>query len=56
VAVLGCVVNGPGEAREADLAVIGGEGVGLICKKGKILKKVEEKDLLKEFIKELENF
>ncbi len=56
VAVMGCVVNGPGEAREADLAVIGGEGVGLICKKGKILKKVEEKDLLKEFIKELENF
>jgi len=56
VAVMGCVVNGPGEAREADLAVVGGEGVGLICKKGKILKKVEEKDLLKEFRRELEKF
>ncbi len=56
VAVMGCVVNGPGEAREADLAVIGGEGVGLICKKGKILRKVEEKNLLKEFMKELKKF
>jgi len=56
VAVMGCVVNGPGEAREADLAVIGGKGVGLICKKGEILKKVEEKSLLKEFMKELEKF
>jgi len=56
VAVMGCVVNGPGEAREADLAVIGGEGVGLICKKGEIIKKVNEKDLLKEFMEELENF
>jgi len=56
VAVMGCVVNGPGEAREADLAVIGGEGVGLICRKGKIIKKVPEKDLLKEFLRELEKF
>ena len=56
VAVMGCVVNGPGEAREADLAVVGGKGVGLICKYGKILKKVEEKNLLKEFMKELEKF
>jgi (E)-4-hydroxy-3-methylbut-2-enyl-diphosphate synthase len=56
VAVMGCVVNGPGEAREADLAVIGGGSVGLICKKGKILRKVEEKNLLKEFMKELEKF
>ncbi|MDI6777938.1 MAG: flavodoxin-dependent (E)-4-hydroxy-3-methylbut-2-enyl-diphosphate synthase [Patescibacteria group bacterium] len=56
VAVMGCVVNGPGEAREADLAVIGGEGVGLICKKGKILKKVEEKNLFKEFMRELKKF
>jgi (E)-4-hydroxy-3-methylbut-2-enyl-diphosphate synthase len=56
VAVMGCVVNGPGEARESDLAVVGGEGVGIICKKGKILKKVEEKNLLKEFRRELEKF
>ena len=56
VAVMGCVVNGPGEAREADLAVIGGEGVGLICRKGEVIKKVDEKNLLKEFMKELEKF
>lgn len=56
VAVMGCVVNGPGEAREADLAVIGGEKVGLICRKGEIIKKVDEKNLLKEFKKELEKF
>lgn len=56
VAVMGCVVNGPGEAREADLAVVGGEGVGLICKKGKIIKKVDEKNLLKEFMKEIKKF
>lgn len=56
VAVMGCVVNGPGEAREADLAVVGGKGVGLLCRKGKILRKVGEKNLLKEFVKELEKF
>lgn len=54
VAVMGCAVNGPGEAREADLAVIGGEKVGLICKKGEIVRKVDEEDLLEEFRKELE--
>jgi (E)-4-hydroxy-3-methylbut-2-enyl-diphosphate synthase len=56
VAVMGCVVNGPGEAREADLAVIGGKGVGLITKKGEIIKKVSEKNLLKEFLKEVKKF
>ncbi|MEA2065265.1 MAG: flavodoxin-dependent (E)-4-hydroxy-3-methylbut-2-enyl-diphosphate synthase [Patescibacteria group bacterium] len=56
IAVMGCVVNGPGEAREADIAVIGGKNCGLICKKGKIIKKVKEKKLLNEFIKELNKF
>ncbi|KKP57861.1 MAG: 4-hydroxy-3-methylbut-2-en-1-yl diphosphate synthase [Candidatus Moranbacteria bacterium GW2011_GWF2_34_56] len=56
VAVMGCVVNGPGEAREADLAIVGGKGVGLIVKKGEIIKKVDEKDLLEEFMKEIEKF
>lgn len=56
VAVMGCVVNGPGEAQEADLAIIGGRGVGLIMKHGKLLKKVDEKDLLEEFIKEVKKF
>lgn len=56
VAVMGCVVNGPGEAREADLAIVGGKGVGLIVKKGEVLRKVAEKDLLREFIKEVKKF
>lgn len=56
VAVMGCVVNGPGEAREADLAIVGGQKVGLIMKSGKIIKKVEEKKLLKEFVEEVKNF
>jgi len=56
IAVMGCVVNGPGEAREADLAIIGGQGVGLITKKGRILRKVKEKNLLKELIKEIEKY
>lgn len=56
VAVMGCVVNGPGEAREADLAVIGGKKVGLICAKGKIIKKAPEAKLLEEFEKELNKF
>ena len=56
VAVMGCVVNGPGEAREADLAIIGGKKAGLIMKNGEILRKVKEKDLLKEFVKEVKKF
>ncbi len=56
VAVMGCAVNGPGEAKEADLAIIGGKRVGLIIKKGKIIKRVCEKDLLKEFVKEVKKF
>ncbi len=56
VAVMGCIVNGPGEAREADLAIVGGKGVGLIVKRGKILRKVAEADLLKEFLEEVRAF
>ena len=56
VAVMGCVVNGPGEAKDADLAIIGGKGAGLITKKGKVIKKVSEKNLVKEFIKEVKKF
>ena len=49
VAVMGCAVNGPGEAREADLGVAGGDGEGLIFKKGEIIKKVPEGELLSAF-------
>ncbi len=54
VAVMGCVVNGPGEAREADLGVAGGIGEGLIIKKGEILRKVKEEELLSELKNELD--
>ncbi len=51
VALMGCVVNGPGEAKEADLGLAGGKGQGLIFVKGEIVKKVAEKDMVSEFIK-----
>ena len=54
VAVMGCAVNGPGEAREADLGVAGGEGEGLLFKKGKILRKVPEDQLLPALLEEVE--
>ncbi|MBU0728369.1 MAG: flavodoxin-dependent (E)-4-hydroxy-3-methylbut-2-enyl-diphosphate synthase [Proteobacteria bacterium] len=53
VAVMGCVVNGPGEAKEADIGLAGGDGVGIIFKKGKLFKKVPEKQLLEVFLAEL---
>ena len=53
VAVMGCVVNGPGEAREADIGVAGGDGVGIIFKKGKLFRKVPETELLDTFMAEL---
>ncbi|MEL7596994.1 MAG: flavodoxin-dependent (E)-4-hydroxy-3-methylbut-2-enyl-diphosphate synthase [Clostridiaceae bacterium] len=53
VAIMGCVVNGPGEAREADIGIAGGIGEGLIFKKGKIIKKVKEDKLIDELINEI---
>lgn len=54
VAVMGCVVNGPGEAREADIGVAGGYGCGLIFKKGEILRKVAEDEILTALLEEVE--
>jgi (E)-4-hydroxy-3-methylbut-2-enyl-diphosphate synthase len=54
VAVMGCAVNGPGEAREADIGIAGGNGEGLIFKKGVIIRKVPEEKLLEELMKEIE--
>ncbi|MEW9093901.1 MAG: flavodoxin-dependent (E)-4-hydroxy-3-methylbut-2-enyl-diphosphate synthase [Clostridiaceae bacterium] len=54
IAVMGCVVNGPGEARDADIGIAGGNGEGLIFKKGEIIKKVKEEQLIYELIKEIE--
>ena len=55
VAVMGCVVNGPGEAREADIGIAGGKGEGLIFKKGEIVRKVRESEIVDELMKEIEN-
>lgn len=56
VAVMGCVVNGPGEAREADLGIAGGIGEGLLIKKGEIVRKVKEEQLLAALKEELDNW
>ncbi len=53
VAVMGCVVNGPGEAKEADIGIAGGVGEGLLIKKGEVVKKVKEEDLLETLRQEL---
>lgn len=54
VAVMGCVVNGPGEAAAADIGIAGGDGCGVIFKKGKIIKRVEEAELLDALTEEIE--
>ena len=54
VAVMGCVVNGPGEAREADVGIAGGKGEGLVFRKGEVLRKVSEADLVGELFKEID--
>jgi (E)-4-hydroxy-3-methylbut-2-enyl-diphosphate synthase len=57
VAVMGCVVNGPGEAREADIGIAGGRGVGIVFRKGEVIRKIRgEENLLPEFMKEVELF
>ncbi len=54
VAVMGCAVNGPGEAREADIGIAGGNGEAILFKKGKIIKKIKEDNIVKELIKEID--
>ena len=56
LAVMGCAVNGPGEAREADLGVAGGDGEGLLFKKGEIIRKVPESEILSALEEELRNW
>ncbi len=53
IAVMGCEVNGPGEAKEADIGIAGGLGCGVLFKKGKILKRVKEKEIVNVLMKEL---
>lgn len=54
VAVMGCVVNGPGEAREADIGIAGGDGCAMIFKKGEILRKVPENEVVEQLLEEIE--
>jgi (E)-4-hydroxy-3-methylbut-2-enyl-diphosphate synthase len=53
VAVMGCVVNGPGEAREADIGIAGGKGSGILFKKGRVIRTVKEEDLLRTLMNEI---
>ncbi len=55
IAVMGCAVNGPGEAKEADIGIAGGKGEGLIFKKGEIIKKVKENEIINSLLAEIEN-
>ena len=56
VAVMGCVVNGPGEAKEADIGIAGGKGEGIIIKQGQVYKKVPENELLPALKYELDHW
>ncbi len=56
VAVMGCIVNGPGEAKEADIGIAGGKGCGLLIKKGEIVGRIEEKDFISVLKQELDNW
>ncbi len=56
IAVMGCVVNGPGEARDADIGIAGGRGMGILFKKGKIIKKVPENELLDELMRAIDDY
>ena len=54
VAVMGCVVNGPGEARNADVGIAGGDGEGLLFRRGEILRKVPQEELIDALMSEIE--
>jgi (E)-4-hydroxy-3-methylbut-2-enyl-diphosphate synthase len=53
VAIMGCVVNGPGEAKEADIGIAGGKGVGVLFRKGKVIRKLKEKDFVSVLLREI---
>ena len=56
VALMGCVVNGPGEAREADIGIAGGIGEAILFKKGEIVRKINENDIVETLINEVKNY
>ena len=55
VAIMGCAVNGPGEAREADIGIAGGDGEALLFKKGQIIRKIKEEEIEEVLLFEIEN-
>jgi (E)-4-hydroxy-3-methylbut-2-enyl-diphosphate synthase len=55
VAIMGCVVNGPGEAREADVGIAGGKGEAVLIKKGEVVRKIDEKNIITALIDEINN-
>jgi (E)-4-hydroxy-3-methylbut-2-enyl-diphosphate synthase len=54
VAIMGCVVNGPGEAKEADIGIAGGDGKGILFKKGKVIRKIDQEDLVDQLLEEID--
>jgi (E)-4-hydroxy-3-methylbut-2-enyl-diphosphate synthase len=56
IAVLGCVVNGPGEASEADIGIAAGKGVGILYRKGEVVRKVKESEIVDVIVEEVRNF
>ena len=50
---MGCVVNGPGEAREADIGIAGGDGCAVLFKKGEVIRKIKEENILEELLEEI---
>ena len=56
IAVLGCVVNGPGEASEADIGIAAGKGVGILYRKGEMIRRVKEEDIVSTVLEEVDRF
>lgn len=56
VAVMGCVVNGPGEASEADIGIAAGKGVGILYRKGEVVRRVKESEIVDVIVEEVKNF
>jgi (E)-4-hydroxy-3-methylbut-2-enyl-diphosphate synthase len=56
IAILGCVVNGPGEASEADIGIAAGQGVGILYRKGEMIKRIREDEIVATLIEEVANF
>ena len=56
IAIMGCAVNGPGEAKEADIGIAGGKGMGILFKKGKVVKKIPQKKMVEVLLQEVEKY